>query len=166
VNPLRQCSDFCSDPTSIRPHPDTPSHNLADWLTAAFSAYDLILLRLRKLARLTWAQEVWSSNLHAPTTRQSARNLPSRNHSLTSVLPITYNQQGWCNWEAGENPARPRHCERGELERSKPLVYPGRQLEIVDARVRRPANRPQLIESASKGEPIGDVSAPTQLKLA
>jgi hypothetical protein len=46
------CRDFCSNSTIKRTHPDTAAHTLL----------------LGPNALLSWAQEVWSSNLHAPTT--------------------------------------------------------------------------------------------------
>jgi hypothetical protein len=72
---LAHCSDFCSDLTPIRPHPRTSRNMLRCGLKPDFSVGVLRTGWLLKLARLPWAQEVWSSNLHAPTKSISIKKL-------------------------------------------------------------------------------------------
>src|SRR5215472_14968617 len=61
------CSDFCSDPAIRWAHPDASGNILWLRLNRVFSVEGLKGNRLRWLELLPWAQEVWSSNLHAPT---------------------------------------------------------------------------------------------------
>src|SRR5580698_7634633 len=62
------CSDFCSDSTIKRTHPDTTAHTMLWELNALSSEAQLSRNMLREVGLMSWAQEVWSSNLHAPTT--------------------------------------------------------------------------------------------------
>jgi hypothetical protein len=61
------CSGFCSDPTSIRPHPDTSTHTLKRLESLVFPGGGLNRRGLAWAFLLPWAQEVPSSNLGAPT---------------------------------------------------------------------------------------------------
>ena len=61
------CANFCAHPTDRWAHLGTASHMLRSRLSCFVSAETLKTGRLFLVARLPWAQEVWSSNLHAPT---------------------------------------------------------------------------------------------------
>jgi hypothetical protein len=61
------CSDSCSYSTIIRTHPDRPAHTLLLGLNALSSKPLSSRNTLREVELMSGAQEVWSSNLHAPT---------------------------------------------------------------------------------------------------
>jgi hypothetical protein len=61
------CSDFCSDSTIIRTHPDTAAHNLLLELNTLSSVALLSRNMLREVGLMSWAQEVSGSNPDAPT---------------------------------------------------------------------------------------------------
>jgi hypothetical protein len=90
---LKRCSDFCRDHAPRRTHPTTPGHNLRVQLSSDFSVLRLETSDLLKLGLLPWAQEVWSSNLHAPTTFSPRKEISCRKLSyvpLNSVFGFSY----------------------------------------------------------------------------
>src|SRR5579872_6454491 len=55
-------------------------------------------------------------------------------------------------WEAGENPARPRHCKRGGLvEQATVSQEAGRQTRSDEAQVRRPTGKTCNLHCGSRG---------------
>ena len=58
------------------------------FLTHLFSKLRLKRKDFQEIVRLTWAQEVWSSNLHAPTKSFSITNLQKPNFGTAAL---------WCN---------------------------------------------------------------------
>jgi hypothetical protein len=62
------CSDFCSDSTIKRTHPDAAAHTLFLELNALSSEALLSRNMLREVGLMSWAQEVRGSNPRAPTT--------------------------------------------------------------------------------------------------
>jgi hypothetical protein len=58
------------------------------FVTHLFSKQTLKRKDFQEIVRLTWAQEVWSSNLHAPTKSFSIRKLRNPNFGTAAL---------WCN---------------------------------------------------------------------
>src|ERR1019366_7393766 len=61
------CANFCAHPTDRWAHLRTASHMLRSRLSCFVSVETLKTGRLFSVGLLPWAQEAWSSNLHAPT---------------------------------------------------------------------------------------------------
>jgi len=89
--------------------------------------------------------------------RTPARLLLYESFSCTQAFCRAHRPQGpLCavsNWEAGENPARPRHCKRrGSSQMPLSLTGMGRREDSDDAQVRRPARVIAEIFSANNAE--------------
>jgi hypothetical protein len=74
---------------------------------------------------------------------------------LTDCARVAYKHRVWCSWEAGEIPARPRHCECRGFEQfaTGDRLWEGSS----DPLTHESGDRPDaaLVQSTSKGESMG-----------
>lgn len=82
------CANFCAHPTDRWAQLRTASHMLRPLLSCFFSAVTLKTGWLFLVVRLPWAQEAWSSNLHAPTNIFGDNDLQNDNFGTAAL---------WCN---------------------------------------------------------------------
>src|ERR1700691_6543949 len=90
------CANFCAHPPDRWAHLRTASHMRRSGLSCFVSVGTLKTGRLFSVVRLPWAQEVWSSNLHAPTILLSQLQTERFEHQV-----LAQNWHCGCLWLSG-----------------------------------------------------------------